>query len=85
MPAQSKYWFPAKRYGWGWGVPATWQGWLALSLYLALIGAGAAVLLPSRRPGVFVGYVAFLSVLLIAVCWIKGEPPHWHWGKHDRG
>ena len=20
-------WFRAKRYGWGWGLPITWQGW----------------------------------------------------------
>ena len=22
------YWFPAKSYGFGWGLPITWQGWL---------------------------------------------------------
>ena len=34
------YWFPARRYGWGWGLPATWQGWLVLAGYvlLALVG-----------------------------------------------
>jgi hypothetical protein len=31
-----KYWFPAKRYGWGWGFPVTWQGWLALAVFLGL-------------------------------------------------
>jgi hypothetical protein len=20
------FWFPAKRYGWGWGLPVKWQG-----------------------------------------------------------
>ena len=28
MQTERKYWFPAKRYGWGWGMPNTWQGWL---------------------------------------------------------
>jgi hypothetical protein len=27
MQPQHRYWFPAKRYGWGWGIPSTWQGW----------------------------------------------------------
>jgi hypothetical protein len=27
----SRYWFPAKRYGWGWGLPVTWQGWAVLA------------------------------------------------------
>ena len=25
-PDPPRYWFPAKRYGWGWGPPSTWQG-----------------------------------------------------------
>lgn len=28
---QASYWFPAKRYGWGWGLPSSWQGWVVLS------------------------------------------------------
>lgn len=30
------YWFKAKPFGWGW-TPATWQGWLIMVLYIALI------------------------------------------------
>ena len=29
------YWFPAKRYGYGWGLPHTWQGWI---VFFALSG-----------------------------------------------
>ena len=83
MSEQAKYWFPAKRYGWGWGFPATWQGWVLIALYVALIGAGAVVISPPSRPGVFVGYLTVLSVLLVAVCWAKGEPPRWRWGNRD--
>jgi hypothetical protein len=28
-----RYWFPAKTYGWGWGLPSTWEGWLVLVGY----------------------------------------------------
>ena len=27
MTQDPKYCFPVKRYGWGWGLPRTWQGW----------------------------------------------------------
>jgi hypothetical protein len=30
MPDPPRYWFPAKTYGWGWGLPSTWEGWLVL-------------------------------------------------------
>ena len=25
-PNPPRYWFPVKRYGWGWGLPGTWEG-----------------------------------------------------------
>ena len=34
LDAQPKYWFPAKRYGWGWGLPGTWQGWLVVAAFV---------------------------------------------------
>jgi hypothetical protein len=84
MSRQARYWFPAKRYGWGWGFPTIWQGWLVIAVYVALMGAGAAFISPSSRPAVFVAYLALLSVLLIAVCRAKGEPPQWRWGKRNQ-
>jgi hypothetical protein len=36
MEEEQKYWFPAKRYGWGWGLPITWQGWLTLVVFILL-------------------------------------------------
>ena len=79
MSNPQKYWFPAKRYGWGWGVPSTWQGWAVVVAYFALLAGGSFFLL---RLGavVFAGYAIVLTLLLVAVCWLKGEPPHWRWG-----
>jgi hypothetical protein len=74
------YWFPAKRFGWGWGLPRVWQGWLVLAIFAALVGAGAVSLLPSRGPGAFVAYSVVLCLGLMGVCIIKGEPP----GRRDR-
>jgi hypothetical protein len=25
-------WFIAKRYGWGWGLPCAWQGWVVFAV-----------------------------------------------------
>ena len=81
MPDQQKYWFPAKRYGWGWGLPVAWQGRVVIGVFYFLVTAGAVVLLPHRIPLVFVAYCLVLCVLLVAVCWLKGERPQWRWGK----
>ena len=35
-PDDSRYWFPAKRYGWGWGLPATWEGWAVMAGFFRL-------------------------------------------------
>lgn len=83
MPDRPTYWFPAKRYGWGWGIPTTWQGWVVIAVYVAFIAAGAVVISAASRPGFFAVYVLLLSVLLTAICWAKGAPPRWHWGERD--
>lgn len=80
MPAGQAYWFPAKRYGWGWGVPSCWQGWAVLVLYFALLGLAALAWRPDRDPVRFVAATAILSLVLVAVCLRKGEPPRWRWG-----
>jgi hypothetical protein len=80
MPQDQQYWFPAKRYGWGWGIPATWQGWAVMAAFLVLIVIGAVAFPPHRAPVTFVGYVVMLSIVLTGVCWWKGEPPRWRWG-----
>ncbi len=80
MSVEQRYWFPAKRYGWGWGLPTAWQGWVVLVIFFGLVLAGAPLLLPSRGPLAFVAYSGFLCVLLMAVCWLKGERPRSRWG-----
>ncbi len=81
MASEPRYWFPAKRYGWGWGLPAKWQGWVVLAVYIALVTIGELVIPPDQGRGLRLGYVAILTLGLLAVCWAKGEPPRWRWGK----
>ena len=80
MPDPARYWFPAKRYGWGWGPPITWEGWAAIAIFVVLVVAGVFMFPPQRQTGSFVVYIVMLNIGLIAVCWLKGEPPRWRWG-----
>lgn len=76
-----RYWFPRKRYGWGWGIPATWQGWAVIAVYLAAIAAMAWRFPPHLQLTEFLVGVFALSLGMIGVCWWKGEPPGgFHWG-----
>lgn len=75
-----RYWFPAKKVGWGWGTPRVWQGKLVLALFYMLVGVGAFTILPHYGPATFVGFCIILCAALVAVCWIKGEPPRWRRG-----
>jgi len=85
MQRPTPYWFPAKRYGWGWGLPGTWQGWVVIGVYLASVAAICIEYPPSSGAVRFVVLIALASVLLSLVCWLTGEPPRWSWGKKRDG
>ncbi len=76
------FWFPAKRYGWGWGFPVAWQGWVVFISYLLLVIVGAYKMVPGEELA-FTLLLIGLTAGLIAICWIKGEPPQWRWGKKN--
>jgi len=75
-------WFRAKKYGWGWSWPLTWQGWLVLGVYCALVIAGALRFASTKDPALLGGFV-LLTGLLIAICWLTGERPRWRRGDKD--
>ncbi len=75
MANQNKeYWFPAKTYGWGWGLPSKWQGWAVVVLYVALAALGAVAFPPKQSIVQFASMLGVLTALLLAVCWKTGEP-----------
>ena len=82
MNQKTRYWFPAKRYGWGWGPPQTWQGWVVFVVWLAAVAVAAVRLMPGHRAA-FVISVLVMVALLLAICYAKGEPPGWRWGDRD--
>lgn len=77
---RDKYWFPAKKYGWGWGLPTRWQGWLVFVLYLGLFTFGAFFFREQAYATTFIVFVAIITLALLFICWKKGEPPRWRWG-----
>jgi drug/metabolite transporter (DMT)-like permease len=84
MPEPGKgYWFPAKRYGWGWGPPTRWQGWGVLGAYALLLALAAFTYLPSDDVGAFLACAIVLTIALMALCWLKGERPRWRWGDRE--
>ncbi|HTH93024.1 MAG TPA: hypothetical protein VL576_00900 [Candidatus Paceibacterota bacterium] len=86
MEKQKKLWFRRKRYGWGW-YPVSWEGWVVLLLYV--VGMVHFVLLSNRQHSVSDALFAFavpfviLNIVLIMICYQKGERPKWQWGEKD--
>lgn len=76
-------WFPAKKYGIGWGFPISWQGWAVFLGYIALVLVGAVLLIAFKTPILlvpFVIYVLILSGFLFLICYKKGEKIDFRWG-----
>lgn len=79
QPDKGGIWFPAKRYGWGWGFPCAWQGWVVYAAFVAFV-TGSAFLLVPEHIGAWYGSLAVAVVVLFALCFAKGEKPRWRWG-----
>jgi len=82
MSDKPAFWFPVKQYGWGWGLPVRWQGWVVFVSYLALLYAAIYYFTPRRAPiGLSVSILMLTAVLVVIVA-AKGERPlRWRWGK----
>ncbi len=77
----SKYWFKRKRYGWGY-VPVSWEGWLAVAIFIGVVTT-AAVALPRDQPPPVKFFLLIFGAAgaLLAVCYKKGPHPRWRWGR----
>jgi hypothetical protein len=78
---KTNYWFKAKKYGWGWGLPTAWQGWVVFVAFILLTALGAVAFRPDKYVIGFLVYNFLTTAVLIAICFLKGEPPSWRWGK----
>lgn len=80
-PVREGYWFAPKLFGLG-AMPATWQGWLATSAYLMLIGLLVGVM-PTDRARVYA--VLPVTIGFLWLVWRKTDGG-WRWrrGRDDR-
>lgn len=73
MSTENHYWFRAKRFGLGWGLPCSWQGWTFFIIWLAVLVTAAVKLMPGRA-FIFTLVLAGMTLILVLTCYIKGEP-----------
>ncbi len=77
---KDKIWFRRKLYGWGW-YPVTWEGWAVIFVWAFLF---TSIMVNIERQVALRVLFIFISVLvLIYVCYKKGEKPKWQWGKRE--
>jgi len=65
-----RYWFRQRGYG-RWSFPATWEGWAAYAVHIAVVVLAAAFAPPSLSIAVLV----IATIVLIGVAVRFGEPP----------
>jgi hypothetical protein len=79
--SDDSYWFAVKRYGFGWGWPASWQGWVTVLVYVVMLGGGLILAEPGPTRLI---YSVALTIALIAIVVWKGErPAKWRWRRRQ--
>ena len=75
-------WFAPKRYGYGSGLPISWQGWAVLLGFIAIVLVLAFTL--GRRPIQMIAALIPVFVLFTVICarTTKGGW-RWRWGDTD--
>ena len=76
-------WFAPKRFGYGAGIPISWQGWAVVLGYTAIVLV--AVALFRADPLALFGILAPATAALIVISARTTRGGwHWHWGWRDR-
>jgi hypothetical protein len=75
-------WFAPKRYGYGAGLPISWQGWLVLSVFLGICFVVSIAF--KDRPLVTVAIMApVIATFLVIVARTTKGGWRWRWGEED--
>ena len=75
-------WFAPKRYGYGSGLPISWQGWAITLLYVATV-AGLSVWL-KHRPLQMIAAIALPTIAFLVICARTTRGGfRWRWGRND--
>lgn len=74
-------WFAPKRYGYGAGLPISWQGWvLTIVLIASILGVAVGV---GRRPLLIIGIVMPLVIIFTVIC-ARTTRGGWRWRWGDK-
>jgi hypothetical protein len=75
-------WFAPKRYGYGSGLPISWQGWVVTLGFVALV-IGLSLLL-KNRPVQLVAAIALATFAFMLICANTTRGGwRWRWGEED--
>ena len=79
-----KPWFSPKLFGYGAGLPISWEGWAALGGYVAVMVVGALVIEFTQSPYRLLAAIpmALASIMLIVVARARTRGG-WRWGDED--
>ena len=82
------YWFKRKLFGWGW-TPVKWQGVAVILFFVVFILWSGLELKSVGEPTNnmlfwFFVRLALAIIILITICYKKGEKPKWQWGVPDK-
>jgi hypothetical protein len=85
MQENTKHWFKAKTYGYGW-TPCAWQGWVAMIVYILFIIKLFLYIDIWSKSVIkmifeFIVPIILSTFLLTVLCVYKGEKAKWRWGK----
>lgn len=84
MQENTKHWFKAKTYGYGW-TPCSWQGWVAMIVYILFIIKLFLYIDVWSKSAIkmifeFIVPIILSTFLLTVLCVYKGEKAKWRWG-----
>lgn len=78
-----KPWFRTKRYGYGAGLPCSWEGWAVLLGFAGVMItlSSLAPHLATSHPRLFTGFHVGLILGVVFIAWRKSDKPWgWRWG-----
>lgn len=73
-----KIWFKRKLFGWGWR-PSSWEGWLVLLVWIVFLCFFIRNIEQKPLKNFIILFASML--ILVFICYKRGEKPRWQWGK----
>ena len=76
-----KPWFNPKRYGYGVGLPCSWEGWAVMAVFAAIM-LGIPYLIDDThwRLRAAIGVLAVVALIVVVVAKTRGGW-RWRWGR----